>query len=228
MRNWIFKFYLLFIISFIIKAGNNKLYAQNLVKNPSFENYLHCPIGNHFDTSLVDWGFSSQNAGVSYYNSCAPSSLYGVVGVPQNMCGYQLAHTGNGYAEVLVYYYNYNNPSQRSYLTGSFLSILKKDSLYCVSYYVSNCDSCSNGAIKNVDAHISDTLLNWSNGWGYNLKDINPQIKSKQLLTDRIGWTMVSGIYKAHGGEQYITIGNFYPIMKLPLFLMFRQIQVHK
>lgn len=38
-----------------------------------------------------------------------------------------------------------------------------------------------------------------------------PQISNptNNLISDTIGWTLVSGLYTAAGGENYITIGNF-------------------
>ncbi len=203
MQNKFLNFILFLSFFFFVNEVENKLYAQNLVKNPSFENYIKCPSTTlPIDSSVIDWEFKF---GGSFYNAC--SSFYD--SVPLNECGYQLAHTGKGYASILVYYYNFNNPSWRGYLEGHFLTELKKNSFYCISYYVSNRDKCSDAAIKNVDANISDTLLYYNNGSQFNLKNINPQIKSPQILTDSVGWTMVSGIYKAHGGEKYITIGNF-------------------
>ncbi len=62
----------------------------------------------------------------------------------------------------------------------------------------------------NVDAFISDTVPKYP-PWiqeGH-LLELPAQIKSKQILNDSINWTRVSDLYKAHGGERYITIGNF-------------------
>ncbi len=47
-----------------------------------------------------------------------------------------------------------------------------------------------------------------------------PQINETTVITDTANWTLVSGLFIANGGEQYIIIGNFY------LFLL--QIQLHQ
>lgn len=129
--------------------------------------------------------------------------------IPENTFGFQYAHSGNGYACILVKAWDWD-PDDRHYVEGNLIATLRTDSIYCITYYVSACDK-SHGVIKNVDAHISDTLLDWNNGFGNVLKNIIPQMKSTQLLNDTANWIKVSGLYKAHGGEQYITIGNFLP-----------------
>ncbi len=179
------------------------VFSQNLVKNPSFELFIDCPFTIEFDQYVIDWhdvGGSSL-----YFNSCAPSYSYGV---PVNSWGYQEARSGNAYASVLVYYYDVSS-DYRSYIEGIFTEPLKKDTLYCVSYYVNNIDM-ADGAIKNLDAYVSDTLVDYPYGTStpYTI-ELPAQIRSQQLLTDSINWMRISGLYKAHGGEKYIIIGNF-------------------
>src|SRR5690606_14164947 len=140
--------------------------------------------------------------------------------VPNSSAGYQIAHTGNAYASIRVYYYDGSYTvmgleDARSYVENNLSNSLQKDSIYCVSYYVnlqnngSSANSYTDGAIQNVDAYLSDTLVGWNNGEGKRISGINPQIKSKQLLTDTANWMLISDLYKAKGGEQYIIIGNF-------------------
>jgi gliding motility-associated-like protein len=203
MKN-IFVKYILILSTFCFFRGvGDNLYAQNLVKNPSFENYIQCPIGfGLFNGYIQDW-FGFNPTSPSFFHSCAPLPDR----VPENSYGFQYANTGNGYSCILVYGWSYD-PDKRNYIEGSFVSTLKKDTIYCVNYFVNLCNT-SLGAIKNIDAHISDTLIDWNNGTGFILVNLTPQIKSQQLLNDSVGWLSVSGLYKAHGGEQYITIGNY-------------------
>jgi hypothetical protein len=54
---------------------------------------------------------------------------------------------------------------------------------------------------------FSDTLIHYS--ITYNLP-LSPQIQNiAGNITDTLNWTLVSGDYIAHGGEKYLTIGNF-------------------
>lgn len=43
----------------------------------------------------------------------------------------------------------------------------------------------------------------------YTTLPLPAQIRSKNIITDTLNWSRISGLYKAHGGEKYITIGNF-------------------
>ncbi len=178
--------------------------TQNLVKNPDFEQYITCPytIGR-FSLFVKDWyGFLAGDA--SYFNSCGVGPKYSV---PQNNFGYQPAHSGEGYVCICVFSWDLD-PDRRMYIEGFFSAPLLKDTIYCINYYVSLVD-VSGGAIQNVDALISDTLMDWNQGQPYYLINIIPQIRSSQLITDSVGWTRISDLYIAHGGEKYITIGNF-------------------
>lgn len=190
---------------------SNVSISQNLVRNPSFENYISCPIDGKFNGRIQDWVEFLPLNSAHYFNSCSSTQD----NVPQNNFGFQTARTGNAYVCITTYYFDYS-PDWRSYIQNYLLSKLKKDSIYCISYYVSLCDSGGsalsigpNGAIQNIDAYLSDTIVTWNNGLGIRLNNITPQIKSKQLLTDTENWTQISGLYKAKGNEQYIIIGNF-------------------
>lgn len=195
------KTFFLFFVSLLLYTVN---IAQNLVKNPDFEQYKTCPLGiGRFNLYVQNWiGFTDCDA--SYFHSCG---LPPGVSVPLNDFGSQYAHSGKAYACIMVYSIHLD-PDRRIYIEDSLKKPLSRDSIYCVSYYTSLADFAG-GAIQNVDALLSDTLMNWNNGFPYYLIHVSPQIRSQQVLTDSVGWTRVSGLYKAHGGEQYITIGNF-------------------
>ncbi len=155
------------ILSVVFLLGWYSSKAQNLVKNPSFENYVQCPVGaGVFNGYIQNWyGFNPSSP--SFFHSCAPLPN----SVPQNSYGFQNANSGNGYATILVYGWSWD-PDKRNYIEGIFSSLLKEDTVYCVSYYVSVCDIGALGAIKNIDAHISDTLIDWNNGAGFILINI--------------------------------------------------------
>jgi gliding motility-associated-like protein len=193
--------FLLFILLSISEIG----FTQNLVKNPSFEDYTICPSSGGFE-NVKDW--YGLPGGSYYYNSCADPGPG--VGVPVNLWGYQSARTGNAYGSVVVYYMNYSI-DWKGYLEGQFVNPLIRDSLYCVSYYV-NLTNRSLGAIMNVDAFISDTLVHYPpdiSGSEYITLPLPAQIRSQNIISDTLNWTRISGLYKAYGGEKYITIGNF-------------------
>jgi gliding motility-associated-like protein len=194
----------LLILLFLFLGIAGKSIAQNLVKNPSFENYTECPDVLNFENNVTDW-YCLYSASY-YFNSCDIPQDFGV---PINLYGNQSAHTGDAYMSVLAYYMDYSSDF-KGYIEGGFSGTLIKDSIYCVSYYVNLIDIAF-GAIVNLDAFISDGLVDYppnTVGEHYTLQ-LPAQIRSQQLLNDSINWTRISGLYKAHGGESYITIGNF-------------------
>lgn len=192
------------IILLLFLNYTNSAISQNLVLNPSFENSIKCPVTtNNFDGFVADWACLPYT-NITYFHSCANNNT---AGVPYNWYGFQFARTGNGYASIYSKAWDWD-PDKRGYITGIFSTILDKDSVYCVKYYTNLCD-IANGAIQNIDAYIHDTLLVWNNGPAYYLINIDPQIKSSHILSDTANWEEIHGLYKAKGGEKYISIGNF-------------------
>ena len=195
--------HLKFIFFFIFLISKN-IFAQNLIKNPSFELFSTCPNVNNLNGRITDWnGFSPGDA--SAFSTCGAVSDR----VPDNSYGNQSPHTGNTYACIMVKNWEFD-PNKRMYIQGTLSRTLLKDTIYCISYYVSLCDRAL-GAIQNIDLYLSDTLLDWNNGIAYTLLNISPQIKSKQIINDSLNWEKISGLYKAHGGESFVVIGNFLP-----------------
>jgi gliding motility-associated-like protein len=178
--------------------------SQNLVINPSFEDHTHCPVSTWDYEFVKDWIFMSGTC-LSYLHLCANNDE---AGVPYNWLGFQNANSGVAYMCLMAKSWDFD-PDRRGYITGIFSTNLLKDSIYCIRYYVNLCD-VSNGAIQNVDAYIHDTLLVGNViGTVNNLTNFDPQIKSSHILSDTANWEEISGLYKAKGGERYISIGNF-------------------
>ncbi len=196
--------------------------AQNLVLNPSFENLLACPNYSNVFTAKQWWDLLTvHNDNPMILNSCAPTgtTMGAAFGIPQHPLGYSYPHSGNSMV-MMCFLTNSTGVGAwdtRVYIQGKFSLPLKKDSLYCVNYYAKRVKYWApiKYAIKNIDAYINDTLLHWNNydyntnGVGLVLKGIHPQIKNNKYVTDTSVWVCIQGIYKAKGGEKYITIGNF-------------------
>lgn len=130
-------------------------------------------------------------------------------------------------AVILTELYSYyKNPRFVSpghpYIMTQLTSALKKDHYYYVEYYVKA--TCNKVYVSNIDLLFStnepgpyhcEDEINWRTPW--DCKDslryypASPQIKNpvNRFITDSINWTRICGVYKAKGGEKYITIGNF-------------------
>lgn len=180
-------------------ACSGELTAQNLVPNPSFET---------IDSNNMSWGNSDiaralywKNAGGSpdYFNHNDPGR------VPENEYGCQWPRTGDGYGGI--YCYEIPLPffrNVREYIRIQLLDTLIAGRNYKVSYYASRADN-SKHAIK-VGANLSVIQIN---SFDTLLMIAPTHIISNSSISDTSSWTLVSGVYEAVGGEQFLTIGNF-------------------
>lgn len=177
--------------------------AQNLVPNPSFEEYTDCPTTGGVDgIELSSPWYSVQNSSVDYYNAC--STIFSVPSRPQG--DYQEALTGDAYAAIWCYSPTVGNV--REYLQTPLQSSLLTGRKYYFEFYVNACN-LSQTAVNNLGIHFSDIPISTSgseyllNVPSYLSKFNNPVIK------DTLNWIKIDGIFHATGGESYITIGNF-------------------
>ncbi|MEO8066214.1 MAG: T9SS type A sorting domain-containing protein [Flavobacteriales bacterium] len=185
---------------------NGEVLAQELVPNGDFEQYYGCPNYAAQIDSVVQW-FDPTGAlegSPDYFNSCATSTL---VGVPSNFSGYQMARSGSGYVGLFAY----ATPwiwEFREYVEVGLSETLAPDSCYLFSMYV-NLARLGTYATEDIGAYFSDTAI-----VGVLHDDALPFVpqvtNTTGFITDTLGWTEVSGLYQAHGGESFITIGNFH------------------
>ena len=184
-----------------VRSQNN----GNLVPNYSFETTISCsPNGM---TNVFPWKQISNSTfqSINYTNACFQNSC---CSVPYNIFnhGYQYPRTGNAY--VGMWFMNQNN-IHRGYLNTQLWDSLKNDNCYYVEFFV-NLINVSQFSVNNIALLLSKTLPVQGNSDTPILA--NPQILNygnPVFPVDTINWIKVSGIYRALGGEKYITIGNF-------------------
>jgi hypothetical protein len=179
------------------------LCPNNLVMNPGFENYISCPTGLSPPFTVASWVLPTDGS-ADYYNSCA-TPVSGV-GVPNNTFGSQTPRTGNGYAGFILRNITSN---YREYVEVQLSSPLVNGTTYQISFYVSLSDQ-SRWAIDKFGAYLSTTQVGPITGTA--VLSLTPQVANtlSNFITNKTGWTLVSGTYLASGGENYLTIGNFY------------------
>lgn len=175
--------------------------AQNLVPNGSFEIYTTCPDGASQINKATPW-YDPTGASSDYFNACDT----GYANVPYSSMGYQQARTGVGYAGLFALNWFYDDG--REYIQVKLNSVLMQDSCYLVEFY-SNLHNHIDYAINRLGAYLSNTAVS-TVGPG-SVMSYTPQIISAFFLTDTLNWMRIAGYYKANGGEQYITIGDFKP-----------------
>ena len=178
--------------------------CQNLVLNPSFEQYDTCP-NSAFQLNRAKYWFSANWGGggsSEYYNACDNP---GPCGVPYNyLGGFQYARTGNAYCGTGFYK---NDSEYREYVEGTLNAYLNIGTTYCVSFYVSLSDYSTYGIDALGIYFTNDSLITHIGGVWH----IIPQVlnDSLHIITDTTNWTKISGSFTAFGGERFFTIGNF-------------------
>ncbi len=191
----------------------------NLVFNGSFEEYRYCPrrvdaVGILIN---VDGWYQPTRGSADYFNTCGSRDC----GVPVNKLGEQLPHDGEGYCGIYCSKNDY-----REYLQTRLRRRLRSGDSIQVSFYVSLSEQ-STGAVATLGALFTEEDI-YDTVRGILLhkeceklsEDVSqviattyePQIvhPAELPLADTRNWQQVSGTFVAEGGEQYITIGNFF------------------
>jgi hypothetical protein len=179
-------------------------HAVNLVPNGSFESFVGCPTSFSQIYQAAPW--DTPTTGTSdYLNACAPP-VFPSVNVPQNEQGYQTALTGVGYAGLIPLS---AAADYREYIQAPLVSPLVANTPYLVKFHVSLADS-SLLAIDRLGAYLSVGAVGPIPN--YAPLPVTPQVESpaNAYLTNATGWTLISGVVVASGGEDHIVIGNFH------------------
>lgn len=201
--------------------------AQNLVPDPSFEDYDNCP-GSFgqimwnpgpppYPKTLKDWYSVLWNS-PDYYNSCT-GNIY--ASVPQNFHGYQVPRTGNAYIG-LAYSAGPDRDftaqaSYHEFVKCRLTSPMVAGVTYDVYYYVNliqhpdMCNSRNQVAFREMGAYFSVAEVNGGPA-GNNL--LLPYVSLKAAgnvyLDDSVNWMKVHNTYTATGGEEWMIIGAFH------------------
>jgi len=202
----------------------------NYVLNPSFEEYNTCPWNvdqikyatywEPIDTSgpLKDT-IGHPLCSPEYCNVCA--SIMSLVNVPNGGWYYHYARTGNGMAQMVMYF-DESIPSwgyKRDYLQGHLYKPLTAGKSYCVTFYVAG-EQTSGYAINHIGAYLDDGSIDKgqdSLGCAQPQTGYTPQIVTNSfvidtLATDTTEWLKIQGSIVANGTERFITIGNFFDV----------------
>jgi OOP family OmpA-OmpF porin len=177
------------------------LQSQNLVPNPSFEDYID------FSGKTNSGWHKIQNTDTpDYFNFDRHKPVNNVF---DKYTGGTQPKTGNAFVGFFCLRSNpqRNVKNVREYIGITLLSPLEKDSLYKVE--ISLClDAESNAAVKNFGLIFSANSLEFNKD--YQLFAAKPQIEFSLSYPDKnAGWITVSAFYKASGNEKFIIIGNF-------------------
>jgi hypothetical protein len=178
-------------------------FGQNLVRNGGFESNNPVVINtwlkeNPVGTQLVEGWKTPTLATPDYYNSDNSTCDGFPVAV---------ARTGTGRGAIICGMKNQlpGVTNYKEYLQGELISPLESGKEYRVSFWVT-LDCASPQAATGIGAYLSQERVT------QNTKErlqVKPQVISYEKITYKDGWTLISGTFKAEGGEKYITLGSY-------------------
>lgn len=189
--------------------------AQNLVPNPSFEDYVLCPSETGFNPNSKPLYWDRWDQSPEYFNSCAGTlgNVDTLLDVPWNGLTWQYAYDGEGYVGGITYqigdfHEQIGAPLLQPLLVGqtyyaSFYTNLALRGSYAQPRWASN----NMGLLFAMDEHIWST--NTGAGPEFAVRNY-AQVYSDDVILDTAGWTLISGSFVADSAYQYVVIGNFF------------------
>ena len=205
---------------FILLFAVNFSHAQNLINNPSFEDYINCPLSGISSASDLNncttfWNKNNFNLGASYLNSCDTTNPYTgcfpfVSSVPYQQGNFQNTRTGNGMCSII--YYDAVNIARFAINTKLKRKLLN-DEVYDLIFFSNAYNHCLYFC-HNLQAYftIGQIPIQTAIGIGItNYDSIPASIDYKVLgyeFNDTANWMEIRGKYHAKGGEDFLTIGN--------------------
>lgn len=202
------------LVSILLVLGFNSLsFTQNLVPNPSFEEYneLHC--GNTVDVSdfnnaSVNWTTPTTGTPELYSKLVDIGCGNHPLGKTQQAAGSQEPKDGD-FMVGLITYTERRMGGCNDY--SEYVQVKLKEPLvigttYHVGLFASLADNrefASNnfGMLFTKSPIGSDTC---------DFIDVKPQFNSTRVITDSQGWKFVNGSFTANSADEYLTVGNFF------------------
>lgn len=203
------------LFCFFLFCFDLKTKGQNLVPNPSFENYYNC--GNLYVNNAVDWEMLNNGTSSAVLLACQADSYGRTPRQYLDACfqSYQTVRTGSAYAEFGVYT-TFVNSQESGHPACKLLDTLKAGKIYCVTYYVSMWNN-ARYSIDKLGALLTPTpfpyYVSGTTTPTFSMAGLyTPQVISTAgvVYEDTLGWEEVSGTFTAVGNEAYLTLGDFF------------------
>lgn len=187
-----------FITTSFLMLSLLTLQAQNLVPNPSFENYISCPVNHGEINQCQSW--MSFGGNPDYFNACSPDTM---VSVPKNDFGFQYAATGNAYCGFVNSSGGPAPPPE--YLGASLLQPLVAGQKYFASFKISSTSFYC--ASNKMGISFSTVPFDSSNPPPLNN---NAFVYTDSIINDTANWYQIKGSFIADSNYTYVMIGNFF------------------
>lgn len=196
-----YKFRIAFFIIFILGASNSILaQTDNLIPNPSFEEYNSLPINTGEGIGCIStWNYTKYTGGIDYYHSDSYSKK---ANTKRNEFGHQAPHSGNAYAGICI------SKDYREFLQVKLIRPLIKNKKYIIKIQISCGDKLYLSAVTEFHIIFSKNPFN-INADGYLLAPPELKFIKETKYTNNKDWEELSMIYTANGTEQWFTFGTF-------------------
>jgi hypothetical protein len=198
-----------YFMSLVLVLFAARLWGQNLVPNPSFENYKNLPcswnvVAADFPDYVSDW-YIPANTSSDIHSTIVDPGCWCNTSQPgdENNCkvGTQLPHTGNVMAGLYTYV---NTHIWHEYIQIKLKQPLEPGKRYCIQMWVSAADHATQ-ASNNIGMLFTVDPVE-----GENQILAKPQINQTEVVKNVGEWTIVTGSFVADAQHQYLTIGNFF------------------
>ncbi len=186
-------------------------YSQNIVPNPSFEDYSALPDGegqwdrSDYWTNAGGTGEGSPYATPDYFHMDGSSPVQ----LPACALAMVNPHTGDAIMGFLGYHTPFGEPTDiREYLMVEFTTPMIIDSTYKLSFWITNGESGVGHFLKcdGIALNLSTEPLDQT---GPSFIDRTPQVEIEgQFFTNE--WEEITFYYLADSAYTHLTIGNFY------------------
>lgn len=174
---------------------------KNLIPNGGFEDVSGCPGATNFLKNVLHWNRMEKHRGTpdQFYGDCEYN------GLENQMAPGQKSHEGLGYAGSFCF-----GSELREYMTVRFIRPMVKDSTYQITFYVLPASGYGQG-INSYGVHFSNDLAQGRSDKSLQPVSLDEHVGNPEdrIIKDTLNWTKISGKYKAKGGEEYATFGNF-------------------
>jgi hypothetical protein len=193
-----------FLFTALAVVCPSALDAQELIVNGGLENMKRCPTGPSVKRLKVDGKVKSAQRDPDLYAACSEA-----FGVPHNWSGHQEAWECEAYAGLVLTSDMPNECGMREYIQFPLAAPLENGRRYRLSFRVSPSEH---------SGYVTDRIAAQFSAVDHSAKGVPAALRERadvenplgRMLNDTSGWTTVTGIHNAKGGERFVVIGNFH------------------
>ncbi len=185
--------------------------AQNLVPNPGFEEADTCSSMSFGIEGPLHW--FSANGTPDHLQSCLPLGAFN--GLPMNFFTFQEPFEGASCAGMATYWHS-GQTDYREWVMAPLLEPLVVGQTYYCSFRA-NAAFGGNAQypqfwLANDKVGMLFTMQDrpWADGDPFPLRPNYAHVSYPQILTDTVGWALVTGSFVADSAYQYLMIGQFF------------------